>query len=106
MNPAQKRIWWTLIISLVTLIASGIVIGLRMNGIIDPLDHVINPIIGVCSTIPLILITLLAKFFPGKAHDERDMVISNKSTIWGIIGTFGFMALAVYSFNTGLGRHC
>ena len=99
MNPAQKRTWWTLVISLLTLLAAGVITALRLNGTIEPLDHRINSIIGICATIPLILIVLLAKFYPGKVHDERDMVISNKSTIWGIVGTFGFMALAGYMLS-------
>ena len=94
MNPAQKRLGWTMVISVVTLIAAAVVTVLHLNATIEHFARPMNPIIKICATIPLMLIVLLAKFYPGKEHDERDLLISNKATIWGITGTFGFMALA------------
>lgn len=96
MNPAQKRTWWTFSISLLTLAIAGVIITLRLNGILDSGDRMVNQTISICSTIPLILIVILSKIYPGKTYDERDGFIESKATIWGIIGTFGFMALGGY----------
>jgi len=96
MNLAQKRTWWTFVISLITLVIAGLIIALRLNGTIDSSNRMLNQIIAISATIPLILIVLLSKVYPGKVYDERDLLIEKKATIWGIAGTFGFMALGGY----------
>ncbi len=96
MNPAQKRTLWTFAISLLTLLITGVIIAMALNGQIDFSHHTVYRIGGICSAIPLILIVLLSKYFPGKSYDERDLIISKKAVIAGIIGTFIIMALAAW----------
>ena len=40
----------------------------------------------------MISIVALAKFFPGKEYDERDLVIERKANTVGIVGAFTFLA--------------
>ena len=101
MNKAQKMAWLTCIISLVTLVLAGAVFTATRAGALNTSDHLIYRIVGITATIPLILIVLLSKYCPGKAYDERDISISRKSVIAGIIGTFIFMALGSWVLGVG-----
>ena len=96
MNPAQKRIWWTFSISLLTLIAAGIVIKMVYSGHIDLNNYTVYRIAGIFATIPLILFVLIDKFYPRKVCDERDLLIERKAILAGTIGTFVFMGLAAF----------
>ena len=98
MNPAQKRSLWTCIISLLTLVISGVVSTMITQGKIDLGNHTVYQIVGASGAIPLVLIVILSTRYPRKAYDERDRLIDNKSLIWGFNGTFIFMALAAWLF--------
>lgn len=100
MNKAQKRTWLTFIISLVTLVIAGALFAATRSGVLNSSDHLIYRIVGITATIPLILI-VLSKYCPGKAYDERDIFISRKSVIAGIIGTFIFLALGSWVLGVG-----
>ena len=104
MNTSQKRKGWTLVISLTTLMVAGVITAMSIKGQIDLNSNVTNRIVSISATIPLILIVILSKFYPGKLYDERDSKIENKSLIWGIMGTFGFMALTALFFATQYSR--
>ena len=100
MNKAQKRAWLTFIISLVTLVIAGALFAATRAGVLNKSDHLIYRIVGITATIPLILI-VLSKYCPGKAYDERDISISRKSVIAGIMGTFIFLALGSAVLGVG-----
>ncbi len=94
MNPAQKRTCWTCLISLLTLIMVGIIAVMVLNGQLDLSNNFVYVAVGISFAIPLVLIVIFSMLYPGKAYDERDRLIENKSIILAIAGTFGFMTLA------------
>jgi hypothetical protein len=97
MNKAQKRTWFRLLISVLTLlIAAILIIYFRSSGI-DIYDFSTPArirryiLLGILSAIPLILIAVVDWGWK-KVYDERDKQIDRQAVIWGAIGAFIFLA--------------
>ena len=87
MNRAQKRTWFSLVISL-----AGICLGaLAMLGKANNDQRPTFSLLGLALTIPLISMVILSWRIPGKEYDERDRKIENKALIFGIFGVFAFL---------------
>ncbi len=91
MSCAEKRLWWTFGVSLVTvLIGAGASMFVHANEL-DVIQDVLRNGFGVISTIPLIAIVVLARRFPDREYDERDREIDRKAQCWGSKGCIGFL---------------
>ena len=93
MNKAQKRTWFSFVISLATLVISAAVIAfIRINqiDIYEPTTRF--RMLGILCTVPLILIVIISARFPKKNFDERDKLIDRKANAIGIAGAFIFLA--------------
>jgi hypothetical protein len=104
MNKAQKRTWFRLLISIVTLLIAAIfIIYLRSSGI-DIYDFSTPArirryiLLGILSAIPVILIAIVDRGWK-KIYDERDKQIDRQAVIWGAIGAFMFLVGAGLFLN-------
>jgi hypothetical protein len=99
MNSAQKRTWWTFVISAATLLISALVIWYvwaNQIKIIDLQNLMRIRLIGLLNTIPLILIVILEIRIRKNEYDERDKFIARKSSGIGYITTVTFFVVAGY----------
>lgn len=101
MNMAQKRTWYSLVISLAG-ISLGVIAMLNKG---STSDYPKFSLLGLSLTIPLILMVILSWLIPGKQYDERDKRIERKALIFGIFGVFAFLggAIALLLINNPMG---
>lgn len=93
MNRAQKRIWGKLIVSIAgLLVMSGVLTIMKICNLEmrEPQDHNAIRMLGLLSTIPLILIVILEWRWK-KIYDERDIEIDRTALHYGIVGAFIFL---------------
>ncbi len=98
MNKAQKRAWLNFSVSCLTiLIAAAVFIFISLKQIdICARTGTFGLLVIVCA-IPLTLIFLISRRFPGKDYDERDILIEHKATPLGMIGAFVFLGTAAFT---------
>jgi hypothetical protein len=100
MNKAQKRTWLSFTVSLLTiLIAAAVIVFIRVNQVDIYGQPGIFRLLSIACTIPLILVVLISRRFPGKDYDERDRLIEHKAMYWGILGAFVFLGGAGWFFT-------
>ena len=101
MNKAQKRTWFSLAISLATILISAVVITyVRRNeiNIFDLSKPTRIRILGLFCTIPLIMIVIINWRWK-KDYDERDRHIARKANAIDIAGAFIFLGGAAWLLN-------
>jgi len=101
MNRAQKRTWFSLVISL-----AGICLGvIAILGKVNNDQRPTFSLLGLALTIPLISMVILSCRIPGKEYDERDRKIERKALILGIFGVFAFLGgvCVLLCFNNPMG---
>lgn len=99
MNKAQKRTWFVFTISAATLLIAVTVIWYAWVNQIDIIDlerPTRTRLIGLTTTIPLILIFILSTRIRKKDYDERDQIIDHKSSGVGYILGITFFVVAGY----------
>lgn len=94
MNTAQKRTWLKLAVSVAGLLVMAFnlaIIKIYNLDMTDTTDQTAFRVLGLISTIPLVLIVILDWRWK-KLYDERDRQINHEATIHGTIGAFFFLA--------------
>ena len=101
MNPAQKRAWFELIISLAGLVCSGISYYF-FNHLGEPPYAApwiyYLPLINLPIVLCLIGYVLTGAKFKAKYFDEREIILSRKSLVYGFLGVFVFLTAAAMIF--------
>ena len=101
MNPAQKRAWLELIISLAGLVFSGISYyffnSLGEPPYTAPWFYTL-PLINIPIVLCMMGYVLTGAKFKAKNFDEREIILSRKSLVHGFLGVFIFLTSVAMIF--------
>ena len=101
MNPAQKRAWLEMVISLAGLIFSGISYALFTRLGEPPYSApwiYCLPLINLPIVLCMVGYVLTAAKYRVKAFDEREILLSRKSLVHGFLGVFIFLTFIAMIF--------
>ncbi len=101
MNPAQKRAWLEMMISLAGLVFSGISYYFFSQAGEPPYSApwiYYLPLINLPIVLCMIGYVLTGAKFKAKDFDEREMVLSRKSLVYGFLAVFIFLTAAAMVF--------